>query len=62
MELFDSKIKKLLIFSQKKKLFLYFQEWNPALLSPGSKNETVLNLLDSTKLKIIWKKITTFVK
>ena len=38
MELSDSKIKKILIFSQKM-FFLYFRKWNPALLSPSSKNK-----------------------
>ena len=38
MELSDSKIKKYLIFSQKKKMdFLYFSKWNPALLAQPQK-------------------------
>ena len=43
MELSESKINKFLIFSQKK-LFLYFQKWNPALFKPRLKKIEKKNL------------------
>ena len=49
MDLSSSNIKKVIIFSQiraslyilKRKIFLYFQKWNPELFSPSSKNKKI---------------------
>ena len=38
MKLFSS-IFKILLYFLKRKLFLYFRKWNPALFSPSSKNK-----------------------
>ena len=43
-ELSDSKIKNVLYFL-KRKLFLYFRKWNPAIFKSSSKNKIIIIII-----------------